>query len=98
MGIKGIPNQIKVAKSTYDVVWQRQIVVGHDNSLADGYCDSVAKIIYLRIGMGKRLAFKTLIHELGHALSDEYGVQIPHRLLSDLEAPLEALLRVNRWL
>lgn len=96
--VRGIPNHIRIGRAQYDVVWQRKILVGSDNSLADGYCDSVAKIIYLRIGMGKRLAFKTLIHELGHALSDEYGVQIPHRLLSDLEAPLEALLRVNRWL
>lgn len=98
-GVKGIPNEVRItSKVTYDIVWQKNVIVGSDKSSAFGYTCSQSKIIFLKMGMSPRLARKTLIHEILHALEDEYKFRLPHSAVYLLEGPLEAVLRLNRGL
>jgi len=77
-------------------VWQEKIVIDK-HAYAYGYCCTDAKIIFLELGMKPRLARKTFLHEVIHAIEEEYGIKLPHGFVDAFEAPLEAFLRLNRF-
>jgi len=68
-----------------DCVWQlkfcRQIESGSDV----GACEPNTKTIYNAIDQSRSEKFYTLIHEVIHAIEDEYGFKLRHSAVEKLE-------------
>jgi len=60
-----------------------------------GLCDDGAKIIWIRSDQSPKGLFKTLIHELLHAVEAEYGLRIKHEMIYSLETALADLILDN---
>lgn len=60
-----------------------------------GLCDDDSKIIWLRKNQSRRGMFRTLIHELLHAVECEYSIKLKHKKINVLELALEALITDN---
>lgn len=59
-----------------------------------GSCDS-SGIIRIKRGQSKAETFKTLIHEVMHAIEYTYELKIDHQLIHKLEGPIVDLLMTN---
>lgn len=51
--------------------------------------------IYVRRSLPPLTLFKTLVHELFHAIELDYKLDIPHELIDALENPIVSLLLKN---
>lgn len=60
-----------------------------------GDCTNRPRIIRINKRMGAKMQWKTLIHEVQHAITYEYNVKIKHSLIYKLEKPLLRLLIEN---
>lgn len=60
-----------------------------------GLCDDDDKIIWLRKKQSRRGLFRTLLHELLHAIECEYNIKLKHKRINVLELALEALITDN---
>ena len=62
-----------------------------------GETDVEAKTITIRMGLSPKKMRLTLIHEVFHAIEEEYGIAIPHFLIYLLEEPIDKILTLNGW-
>ncbi len=90
-----LPSQVKIKnKVVYEIV--------HIESFSDpntlGECRFDAKQIVIKKGQTPSQEFKTLTHELLHAISEERGIQISHKAIYQLEHAIEYLLKANKWI
>ena len=90
--VKDYPREIYVKDITYQIRYVNTIK-GKKRLL--GLCDDDAKIIWVRKTQSPRGIFRTLLHELLHAIEYEYDVLLKHNRIGVLEVALEALLTDN---
>jgi hypothetical protein len=89
-----VPSRIRItAKVSYEVVWIDQF----EDPALEAECRVRYRQIVLKRGQSGRTLFKTLIHEILHAVEYERGIEIPHRVVYQLEGAIESLLRLNGW-
>lgn len=89
-----IPPHIKIKnKVVYEVVWVDQF---KDPEVL-GECRFDSKQIALKIGVSERETYKTLIHEVLHAVEFERGVKLQHKAIYQLEDALFYILFHNDW-
>ena len=50
-----------------------------------GLCDPESRIMYVKKGLSKAMLYRTVAHELLHAIEFEYEIEIPHKLVYQLE-------------
>lgn len=87
-----IPHKVKIKPGVfYHVVW----VDRFDDAEQVGWCDGNQRLIYLKKRMGKKEQNEVFIHEVLHAIEFEYEIQIPHKLVYDLSAPLALVMTQN---
>jgi hypothetical protein len=60
-----------------------------------GHCDGETAIIDILMGLDPMETYRTLIHELLHAIEFEYDLHFPHHLIYKLEEPLLAAVVAN---
>lgn len=87
------PTEFHIHEETYQVRWVSKFP-GNDQKLS-GLCDGSSHIIYLKKGMSKSQAFRTLTHELLHAIEFEYEIEVPHKLIHQFERGICDLLLSN---
>lgn len=61
-----------------------------------GMCISEIKEILIAKDSGKTM-LETFLHEVMHAMDNEYGLEIPHPLMYRAERPLARICRLNHW-
>ena len=89
-----IPAKVRLTgKVAYEVVWTDGL--GKDTC---GECRYDSKQIILKNGLSQRLTTQTFIHEVLHAVEFEYGIPIPHTIVTQLDEALERVLRLNKWI
>jgi hypothetical protein len=87
------PKFINVNDEKYSVRLVKRIP-GEDKSCC-GQCDDGRKIIWIRSSQSPLGLFRTLIHELLHAVEAEHSIKLKHSLVYDLEVALTALVMDN---
>lgn len=96
--VKGFPSDIRISENViYEVVWKKGLIDPASNAPAYGLCDLDSKIIYLTMGMDKITAMQTLVHEIMHALEEEWGMDLPHEIIETLEHPVVLVFILNNW-
>lgn len=93
MKLRDFPKFLRVKDVDYDVRFARTIP--EETKQTVGLCDDSEKVIWLRLKQDRRERYKTLIHEVAHAIECEWGIRIPHRLIYALEEPILRLLEDN---
>lgn len=86
-------NKIKIKKTWYKIKYEEAPLLG--DSKCYGYCDVDNKLIVILKGLSKKEALQTLKHECLHAIEEEYGTNIPHKVIYALEEPLADLIKHN---
>lgn len=92
MRMRDIPRKLWINDSEWKIKFVK-IVDGDAKIL--GCCNSYTKEIHIKVGLAKRDRAETLIHELLHALEFEYGIEIDHKLIYQLERPVYNLCYDN---
>lgn len=60
-----------------------------------GLCDPGSRTIYIKKGLTKALLFRTVVHELLHAIEFELEIKISHKLVYQLEKAIVDTLLMN---
>ncbi len=95
LGFK-IPPKIRISgRVSYQVVFQDEIR-GNPNLM--GLAEPNERMIYIKIGMSERDTFKTLLHEVIHAIEFESETPIPERITETLEEGIFKVLKLNKIL
>jgi len=93
MKMRDIPETVIVGKALYDIRFAKIIEKKTD---LFGLCDSETKEIWIKKGLSRQERAMTLIHELLHAIENEYDLHIDHSLVYKLEKPIYDLI-VDNW-
>lgn len=87
---KGIPDSIRVtSKISYPILFS--------NSIGDdlGRCDPNTKQIIINPNQSDTELFKTLLHEIAHAMSFEHDINLTESQVQKLELALYRLIKLN---
>lgn len=91
-----IPAKVRIkARVSYEVLFSDLI---QDDYECMGMTDFEKKQIILLNGQNETNLQKTWIHELCHAIAHEYGIEITHKAIYELEDAVLKLLKLNRWI
>lgn len=85
--------ELHVNEETYSVRFVKNIP-GEPKSTV-GLCDPGQHIIWVRSNLTKNMLARTYIHELLHAIEIEYEIEIPHKVIYQLEKALADTLLAN---
>lgn len=83
--------EFKIAGLFYKIAWCKII----DSKETLGYCEDESQIIYMKDGQDMDETFKTMIHELVHAMDHTYGMKLKHSQVRKLELALADFLTNN---
>jgi Zn-dependent peptidase ImmA (M78 family) len=84
-------HEFKIAGLTYKIAWCKVI----DDKSTLGYCCDESKVIYLKEGEDEDETFKTMIHELVHAIDHVYSLKLRHAQVRKLELALADFMLQN---
>lgn len=87
---KNYPKRIHVGDTTYRIKFVKSC---GKNTL--GLCDGTKEIIYIRKGLGPAARFKTLIHEILHAIEFSHGIPLKHSKIRLLEEAIADIFIQN---
>lgn len=90
---KRYPRQVRVRRAVYEIRMVKRIPGYKCNIL--GLCDTSERVIYIRNDLSRKNLLKTFIHEILHAIEEEYNLRIAHSLIHSLETPIFNFLKGN---
>lgn len=91
-----LPSAIRLKKGvSYEILRQDEI---DSDPNCMGICNATARIIIIKSNLSDTQALETLIHELLHAITFEFGIKIPHSLIYAIERPIIRILKLNKWI
>jgi hypothetical protein len=85
-------HQFQISDEIYTVEFVSQRVLGNDRI---GECNYTKHRIRILKTLPKKELFQTLLHELLHAITEEYHLNLKHKQIYALEKPLYEFLRDN---
>jgi hypothetical protein len=88
--VKDYPMEIHVGDETYVIRFVSRMP---KNEV--GLCDDGAHVILIKRGMSKAQTFRTVVHEVLHAIEFEYQLKVPHKLVYQLEKAIVDVLLMN---
>lgn len=88
---KDYPKELLVKDAIYTIHFQRKLNARDDL----GLCDSSVKKIHIKLKQNLNETLHTFIHEVLHAIEEEYGFEIEHKIIHKLEEPLARLIFDN---
>lgn len=93
--VSQIPSKVQIApKIFYDVVWQKEITDTKGNHLY-GLTDLTNRVITIKMDMTPRLTVETYIHEITHAVSEEFNLGLTENQVLKIEHAIPFLLKGN---
>lgn len=90
---KKLPKKIKVGRHSYSVKYMEEIEEGK----LLGVCYLDDKRIEVAMEKGQREAESTILHEMLHAISEEYDLNLSEKRVIQLEKGLFETLERNGW-
>ncbi len=87
---RDFPKSVVVKDVSYGLKFVRNFPESAGAQPLDGYCCYESQTIYLRHGLKPTARLSTAIHEILHAIDEEWGTELTHAQVYKLE---EALLR-----
>jgi len=60
-----------------------------------GLCDPSEKTLWIKLGQGRYETFRTFIHEVTHAIEDEYDFTLRHEHVEKIELGFAAFIVIN---
>lgn len=91
-----IPKRLKkewhVGQETYSLKYVPS-VLGEKNTL--GLCDPNEKELQIKVGQTRSQLLRTFIHEIIHAIEDEYDFELDHAHVDKLERGIADFLMMN---
>lgn len=95
--MRDYPETIVINENIWTVKFVRGPIEDEDGRGRDtvGLCDPSDQTIYIKMGQTPEERLKTFLHELLHAIENEYGIEIPHSLVHKLEDPFAKFLIDN---
>lgn len=91
--IKDFPKQILIRDNIWSIKFVRSIKDQPKDTV--GECDPGEHVIRIKLGQSREERFKTLIHELAHAICFEYEIKENHSTIHAIEEPILKLLIDN---
>lgn len=89
---KDFPRFVKITpRISYSVKFKR----GLENRGYMGLCFYDKKEIWISMGLSAKDRLSTFCHEVAHSVSHEYGLDLSHQTIYDLEGPLAFFLSRN---
>lgn len=95
MRLRDLPRKFLVRDQEYQVKFVRRFPAKAGTAPLDGYCDPEEQILFVRQGLSPKDRLSTLIHELLHAVDDEWGIGLDHAMVYKLEEALTHLFLCN---
>lgn len=92
-GVRDYPEYVVIRGNPWDIHFCRKIPDTDKDTL--GLCDPGEKVLYIKLGQSRKDIFKTLIHEMLHAMEDEYCYAIPHNIIHKMEDSVSDVLLEN---
>jgi|SRR3954469_6839006 len=92
--IRDYPKDFQIGDSIWNLRFVRSLGQT-ETTITWGLCDPSEQTIYVRLGQTPTERLKTTLHEILHAIEEEYGLTLPHRLIHQLEDPLARFLIDN---
>lgn len=90
-----IPSKVQIApKLFYDIVWQKELVNASGHKLC-GLTDFTNKLITIQMDMPAKLTIETYLHEVTHAMSEEYELGLTENQVLKIEHALPYVLKKN---
>lgn len=83
--------QHTIGAEEYKTAWCESI----DGKDTLGYCDDVARVIYVKTGLKPEESFRVILHEVLHGIDDVYDVKLSHKQIYKLETALADYLLKN---
>ena len=87
------PKELWIGDALWRVKFVRKLQDGR--GILDGLCDPSETTIYLRMGHDRAERFKTLVHEILHAIEYEWKLELPHQIIYGMEEPIYRILVDN---
>jgi hypothetical protein len=90
---KDYPSEIHVGEETYQIRFVSKLPGGRKRDIA--LCNPQTRTIHVKRGLTKSQLLRTVVHEILHALEFEYDIEIPHKLIYQLEKAIVDTLLMN---
>lgn len=90
--LQSIPPRIKIGKSIFEVLWISEF---KDKEQVGESRFSEEKQILIKINQSNKETVHTYFHEVLHAISEEYSVNLTEKQVLNFEKALKDLLRKN---
>lgn len=91
-----LPRKVQIGDSEWSVVRLDEVAPTDEKGrVTFGYCDTESQTLEVLKGLDLLTLVATFVHEVGHAIEDEYGIKIPHRLLHALDIPIARFIIDN---
>lgn len=91
--IRDFPSELLIGSAIWKIIWRRRMPPGAAN--CDGFACYSENIIYMRLGQKPKERFSTFVHEVLHAIDDEYGLDLKHKTIYKLEESIAKLIEDN---
>lgn len=92
--MRDYPKDVQIGDSVWSIRFVRNLGQT-ETTITWGLCDPGEQTIFVRMGQKPVERLKTVLHELLHAIEEEYDLELPHRLIHQLEDPLARFLIDN---
>lgn len=92
---RDIPRLLWIDETLWRVEFARKPLQHYDGESCVGLCDTETNTIHLSMKLGAEERLATFIHELIHAVEDEYGFVVDHRVVDRLAKAFARLLLDN---
>lgn len=88
-----LPDEVKVRNETYRILKAKGVLL--DDPECVGYCDPEHRVIAINVEQTEKQQLRTFIHEILHALSDEFNIDIKHKSIYKLEKAIYRFIKDN---
>lgn len=90
--LQNIPPRIKIGKNTYEILWTESF---KDKEQVGESRFSDEKQILIKIGQSNKESVHTYFHEVLHAISEEYNVNLTEKQVLNMEKSLKDFIKDN---
>ncbi len=90
--LQNIPPRIKIGQNTYEILWTESF---KDKEQVGESRFSDEKQILIKIGQSNKESVHTYFHEVLHAISEEYNVNLTEKQVQNMEKALKDLIKDN---